>query len=571
MNERMAKMRGYRDMIGGGLRGSLLLGVSTMALLAGLTSCDWFDGNTPVSSKQIRPGADQAVVASGLPSASSGRQYDSSVAPIDETRTGPQIGSIVAGKGGQKAQQEAMAKESASRDAKARVETDRLDAERKAADATAQAAKSPPSSSSAVTQAAVPPPAAVTTTAVPPPVETATAAPPPASPPVTTTAVPPVAEPTPASAVVAAAPTRPADPNKAFEPPPGWVPPGRSAPVVTANTPAPTLPPASTATVAPPPVEIASAPPPPLAPSPPVTSASIAPPPTAAAAEPPQVAAPPVVVASAPARRVDPNKAFEPPAGWVPPGRSAPIETASAPAMQTQPSPSQPVVTRAQVVAPPPPVTVARQGAGDSSIPSSASDRPGFARPTDVAVAAPPPVPVPEPVAPPAVVPAVPPPPVVVETAAPLAPPPPAPPVNVQADIARAQSGSVPFSAISNPPGGPLQVAVIQFGRASSGLGGRDSEILRKVAQIARKNGGTVRVVAHADQDVTGASAGQIERGNYDVSRRRALAIANQLMALGVPRSAIVAEAASDAEPLYATNTARGIAANRRAEIFLDL
>jgi outer membrane protein OmpA-like peptidoglycan-associated protein len=112
---------------------------------------------------------------------------------------------------------------------------------------------------------------------------------------------------------------------------------------------------------------------------------------------------------------------------------------------------------------------------------------------------------------------------------------------------------------------------VIQFGRASAGLGGRDSDVLRKVADIQKKNGGTVRVVAHAEQDVSGSSVNQIERGNYDVSRRRALAIANQLMALGVPRSAIVAEAASDSEPKFATNTARGIAANRRAEIFLDL
>jgi outer membrane protein OmpA-like peptidoglycan-associated protein len=143
--------------------------------------------------------------------------------------------------------------------------------------------------------------------------------------------------------------------------------------------------------------------------------------------------------------------------------------------------------------------------------------------------------------------------------------------MNTKADIARAQSGSVPFSTITAPPNGPLQVAVIQFGRASSGLGGRDSDILKKIARIQQKNGGTVRVVAHAEQDVTGSSASQIERGNYDVSRRRALAIANQLMALGVPRSAIVAEAASDSEPVYATNTARGIAANRRAEIFLDL
>jgi outer membrane protein OmpA-like peptidoglycan-associated protein len=143
--------------------------------------------------------------------------------------------------------------------------------------------------------------------------------------------------------------------------------------------------------------------------------------------------------------------------------------------------------------------------------------------------------------------------------------------MDLKADIARAQSGEVPFSAITSPPGGPLEVAVIQFGRASSGLGGRDGDILRRVAQIQKKNGGTVRVVAHAEQDVSGSSVGQIERGNYDVSRRRALAIANQLMALGVPRSAIVAEAASDSEPKYATNTARGIAANRRAEIFLDL
>ena len=112
---------------------------------------------------------------------------------------------------------------------------------------------------------------------------------------------------------------------------------------------------------------------------------------------------------------------------------------------------------------------------------------------------------------------------------------------------------------------------MIQFGRASSGIDGLDAAILARVAQIQRKNGGTVRIVAHADQDVSGSSASALERGNYEVSRRRALAIANQLMALGVPRGAIVAEAASDAEPAYDTNTARGVAANRRAEVFIEL
>lgn len=150
----------------------------------------------------------------------------------------------------------------------------------------------------------------------------------------------------------------------------------------------------------------------------------------------------------------------------------------------------------------------------------------------------------------------------------PVAAPPAAP---LEANIATARSGAVPFSDIKSPPlGGPMQVAVIQFGRSSSGLGGNDHDVLARVAEIQRRNGGTIRVVAHADQDAVGASASQIERGNFEVSRRRALAVAQQLRALGVPKDRIVAEAASDDEPIYQTSTARGIAANRRAEVFID-
>ena len=115
-----------------------------------------------------------------------------------------------------------------------------------------------------------------------------------------------------------------------------------------------------------------------------------------------------------------------------------------------------------------------------------------------------------------------------------------------------------------------MQVAVVQFGRASTGLAGVSQEVLADVARMQKMNGGTVRIVAHASEDVAGVTPQAIEQGNYDVSRRRALAITNMLMAFGVPRSSIVAEAASDAEPAYGTNTARGVAANRRAEVFLD-
>ncbi|MEI6204299.1 MAG: hypothetical protein WCP68_20320, partial [Enhydrobacter sp.] len=187
-------MRGYRDMIGG-LRASLLLGVSTAALLAG---CDWFDGNTPVSSRQVRPGAERSVaVSNSLPAAGTGRQYDTGIAAVDETRGGgTQIGSIVAGKGGQKAQQEELAKAQRDSDRKAREENERRIAARKAEDALAAGAPPPAASTASatasVTAAAPPPPAPVTATPIAPPTETA-AATPPAAP--AQTATPPAPEP----------------------------------------------------------------------------------------------------------------------------------------------------------------------------------------------------------------------------------------------------------------------------------------------------------------------------------------------------------------------------------------
>ena len=93
---------------------------------------------------------------------------------------------------------------------------------------------------------------------------------------------------------------------------------------------------------------------------------------------------------------------------------------------------------------------------------------------------------------------------------------------------------------------------------------------LARVAQVQRSNGGKVRIVAHSAQDAAGSSPEVLARDNFEVSRQRAIAVANQLMRLGVPANRIAAEAASDEEPAYETNTARGIAANRRAEIFVE-
>jgi len=102
-----------------------LLALSSLALLAG---CSWFGDNAPVG--RARPGADRSIAPTGtLPSASPGQGGQQGVAPVDETRgSTPAIGSIVGGKGGQKAQKEAEDKAAVARDAKAREQRAAQDA-----------------------------------------------------------------------------------------------------------------------------------------------------------------------------------------------------------------------------------------------------------------------------------------------------------------------------------------------------------------------------------------------------------------------------------------------------------
>jgi hypothetical protein len=105
-----------------------LIGVGVLLVLLG--GCEWLGLSSSTSnSEKARPGAERGVtVTNSLPSAR-GAGYDASVAPVDENRSVPKIGSVVQGKGGQKAQKEAADKEAAERDAKAKEERARRDRE----------------------------------------------------------------------------------------------------------------------------------------------------------------------------------------------------------------------------------------------------------------------------------------------------------------------------------------------------------------------------------------------------------------------------------------------------------
>jgi hypothetical protein len=339
-----------------------------VAMTTMLGGCGWFDSSSPVDTASVRPGSERAVALSAaLPAGGGNRQYAAPDVPVDETRSA-QIGSIVQGKGGQKAQFDAAAKETAEEERKARVETDRVDEARRQADAAAAAASPPKASpppappvetvaspvaptlpeSPPLTPPPAIPPASTPAAAVQPPVTVPSEA----TTPVTSTPPPVAAAPAAPVAVVElptppVTPAKPGDVNKAFQPPPGWTPPTSAAPA-----PAEAVVPRPAVAVAEPAPSPAPPPAPPLAPV--------------------------VTPTMAPATSPDANKAFQPPAGWTPPaGNTSVVATTVAPPAVAASPPPPPAL-------PPPPAPQAT--AVPDEVPTPQPTRP-----------------VPEPVAPPSV------------------------------------------------------------------------------------------------------------------------------------------------------------------------
>lgn len=99
-----------------------------------LSGCGWFDGwfsgkASPLQSAPLRPGVDRQTTATGLPPAPNRGSYDAGVVPVDDNRNQP-LGTVVAAKGGQKAQIEKMEKERAQQEAEREKERAQREAER---------------------------------------------------------------------------------------------------------------------------------------------------------------------------------------------------------------------------------------------------------------------------------------------------------------------------------------------------------------------------------------------------------------------------------------------------------
>tara|TARA_R110002110_G_scaffold414147_2_gene643361 strand:+ start:80571 stop:81590 length:1020 start_codon:yes stop_codon:yes gene_type:complete len=125
--------------------------------------------------------------------------------------------------------------------------------------------------------------------------------------------------------------------------------------------------------------------------------------------------------------------------------------------------------------------------------------------------------------------------------------------------------GYVPASA---RVGRDTQVATIQFDRSSANLSARDRQIIATVASAQRSDDTDVLIVGHASSRTQQLPKARHELVNFQVSFKRANAVAQALIQSGVPSNRVTVEAVSDDQPVYSESMPNGEAGNRRAEIF---
>ena len=115
-----------------------------------------------------------------------------------------------------------------------------------------------------------------------------------------------------------------------------------------------------------------------------------------------------------------------------------------------------------------------------------------------------------------------------------------------------------------------LQVATIYFNDGSSRLSNNDKQVIRQVAEIARRTGGRLRVIGHSSVGSPTADATRRDMVNFKMSLKRANAVAGQLLQFGVPGDRMQVAGEGDRYPIYAESSPTGAAGNRRTEIYLE-
>ena len=120
------------------------------------------------------------------------------------------------------------------------------------------------------------------------------------------------------------------------------------------------------------------------------------------------------------------------------------------------------------------------------------------------------------------------------------------------------------------PASAANQSVVVHFANGSSRLSANDRADVAKIAKLVREKGARVRVVGHASRRTRDMDPVRHMLVNFEMSVKRANAVAAELARRGVDRDVISVEARGASEPLFLEVMPAGEAGNRRAEIFGD-
>ncbi|MEK9684975.1 MAG: OmpA family protein [Rhodospirillaceae bacterium] len=157
---------------------------------------------------------------------------------------------------------------------------------------------------------------------------------------------------------------------------------------------------------------------------------------------------------------------------------------------------------------------------------------------------------------------------------------------NKQMGFAQADRFSPRFPALSNlTTKGPasqktllgdierdrIPIAIVYFGNNSSSLNAESKDRIRRAySKYIKGKDGTVHVIGHASSRTPNVERSRHQIANFRVSNNRAVAVAKELLRLGVKSEKLLVSAVSDQRPAFLEVMPAGEAANRRAEIYFS-
>lgn len=117
--------------------------------------------------------------------------------------------------------------------------------------------------------------------------------------------------------------------------------------------------------------------------------------------------------------------------------------------------------------------------------------------------------------------------------------------------------------------GGSYQAGIIRFTNGSSRLSASDRGVVHELVPLIREYNASVKIVGHASSRTRNMDPSEHKLINFEVSLKRANAVAEALISAGAPSDRISVVAVGDSQPLSSEAMPAGEAENRRAEIYL--